>query len=118
MDCVPTFERIITAADGVTFTVAPYRRIAEQNRRPKGTRMPDNSDIPELTFEQALAELEKIVRDLEEGEAGLDGAIDSYARGALLKQHCQKKLDEAKERVDKITVSADGSVGLEAADLS
>lgn len=79
--------------------------------------MPDNKDIPGLNFEQALAELEGIVRKLEEGDASLDGAIEAYERGALLKQHCQKKLDEAKARVDKITVSADGAVSSEPADM-
>jgi len=73
--------------------------------------------IEELTFEQALAELERLVRKLEEGDASLDGAIEAYERGALLKQHCQKKLDEAKARVDKITVSADGTVGSEPANM-
>lgn len=79
--------------------------------------MPDNSDIPGLSFEKALAELEGLVRKLEEGDASLDGAIEAYERGALLKQHCQKKLDEAKARVDKITVSADGTVATETADM-
>jgi len=73
--------------------------------------------IEELTFEQALAELERLVRKLEEGDASLDGAIEAYERGALLKRHCQKKLDEARARVDKITVSADGTVGSEPANM-
>ena len=77
-----------------------------------------NGDIETLSFEDALAELETIVRTLEEGETSLDGAIAAYERGALLKQHCQKKLDEAKTRVDKITLQADGTVKAEPADLS
>ena len=78
----------------------------------------DNGDIAKMSFEAALAELETIVRKLEEGETSLDDAIGAYERGALLKQHCQKKLDEAKTRVDKITISSDGSVSTEPADLS
>jgi len=77
-----------------------------------------NSDIAAMSFEAALAELETIVRKLEEGETSLDDAIGAYERGALLKQHCQKKLDEAKTRVDKITIQSDGSVSTEPADLS
>lgn len=77
----------------------------------------DTSEIATMTFEEALAELERLVRTLEEGDAGLDGAITSYERGVLLKQHCQKKLDEAKERVEKITFSADGKAGTEPAEI-
>ena len=77
-----------------------------------------NSDIGTLSFEDALAELETIVRKLEEGETSLDDAIGAYERGALLKQHCQKKLDEAKTRVDKITLQSDGTVKTDPADLS
>ena len=78
----------------------------------------ENHDIAEMSFEAALAELENIVRKLEEGETSLDDAIGAYERGALLKQHCQKKLDEAKTRVDKITLQSDGTVSTEPADLT
>ncbi len=78
----------------------------------------DNNDIGAMSFEAALAELETIVRRLEDGETSLDDAIGAYERGALLKRHCQKKLDEAKTRVDKITIQSDGSVSTEPADLS
>ena len=67
-------------------------------------------DINELSFEQALKELESIVQGLESGDAPLDKAISAYERGSALKQHCNKKLQEAKSRVDKIMVSSDGSV--------
>jgi exodeoxyribonuclease VII small subunit len=65
-------------------------------------------DIRSMSFEDALAELEKIVRDLEGGQAQLEGAIKSYERGAALKQHCEAKLREAQTKVDKIVLSADG----------
>lgn len=77
----------------------------------------NNSDISEMSFESALSELESIVRKLEEGETSLDDAIGAYERGALLKKHCQEKLDAAKMRVDKITIKGDGSVAAEPADL-
>ena len=74
-------------------------------------------DIAKLSFEDALAELEKIVRRLEEGKGKLDAAIKAYERGAALKSHCEAKLQEAQARVEKIVLRADGSVGVEPADL-
>ncbi len=70
-----------------------------------------------MTFEDALAELETIVRRLEKGDGKLDEAIAYYERGALLKRHCEAKLREAQARVDKIVVQADGGVKLEQASL-
>jgi exodeoxyribonuclease VII small subunit len=70
-------------------------------------------EIAALSFEDALAELEGIVRRLETGNAKLDEAIAAYERGALLKRHCEAKLREAQARVEKIVVSADGTVATE-----
>lgn len=75
------------------------------------------ADIAALSFEDALAELERIVRQLEEGKAKLDDAIRHYERGTLLKRHCELKLREAQSKVDRITVSADGVIGSEPARL-
>lgn len=72
-------------------------------------------DIAALSFEDALAELERIVRQLEEGRGKLDDAISSYERGTALKRHCEMKLREAQAKIDRITVSADGSLGTEPA---
>ncbi len=69
--------------------------------------------IAALSFEDALAELEAIVRRLEKGDGKLDEAITAYERGALLKQHCERKLREAQARVEKIVVGADGTVSAE-----
>ena len=66
--------------------------------------------IGTMSFEQALAELEQIVARLEQGKIALEDAINAYERGAALKQHCEAKLREAKERVDKISVGPDGAV--------
>jgi exodeoxyribonuclease VII small subunit len=73
------------------------------------------ADIAALSFEDALAELERIVRQLEEGRARLDEAIASYERGTALKRHCEAKLREAQAKIDRITIAADGSIGIEAA---
>ena len=66
--------------------------------------------IAKLSFEEALAELEEIVRGLESGEAKLDDAIRAYERGAALKRHCETKLREAQEKVERIQLSSDGKI--------
>ena len=68
----------------------------------------ESDDINSMSFEEALMELEEIVRQLEAGKSSLEDAIKAYERGAALKQHCEIKLREAKARVEKINVSAEG----------
>ncbi len=75
------------------------------------------AEIVGLSFEEALAELEIIVRRLEDGKARLDEAIDAYSRGMLLKLHCETKLAEAQARVDRIVIGQDGSVSAQALEL-
>ncbi len=70
-------------------------------------------DIAGLSFEDALAQLEDIVGELETGQARLDEAIKSYERGALLKRHCEDKLKQAQARIDRIVEAADGAIGIE-----
>jgi exodeoxyribonuclease VII small subunit len=74
-------------------------------------------DIAAMSFEEALSELEQIVKRLEEGKGKLDDAIASYERGAQLKRHCEDKLNEAQRRVDRIVKGADGSLSTEPANL-
>ena len=71
--------------------------------------MADTSDIAALSFEQALAELEKIVSELESGQAPLERSIEVYERGAALKAHCESRLEAARLRVEKIVVGAGGT---------
>ena len=78
----------------------------------------NTADIATMSFEDALAELEQIVRRLEAGQVKLDEAILCYERGAQLKRHCEQKLNEAQQRVDRIVIGPDGSVGAEPAKLS
>jgi exodeoxyribonuclease VII small subunit len=73
--------------------------------------------IAALSFEDALAELEKIVRNLEDGKTRLDESVIAYERGAALKRHCENKLREAHLTVEKISIAADGSLKREAAKL-
>jgi exodeoxyribonuclease VII small subunit len=60
-------------------------------------------DIAALNFEDALSQLEEIVRDLEGGQVKLDKAVESYERGAMLKKHCEAKLADARMKIEKIT---------------
>lgn len=76
-----------------------------------------DANIPKMSFEDALQELEAIVRDLESGSGKLDAAIDAYERGAALKKHCEAKLREAQTKIDKISLDADGAVSAEPTDL-
>ena len=73
--------------------------------------------VSNLSFEDALAELEAIVRGLEAGGGKLDDAIGAYERGIALKKHCEAKLTEAKAKVDKISFDKSGAAGLEPAGL-
>jgi exodeoxyribonuclease VII small subunit len=59
-------------------------------------------EILNLTYEQALSELEKVVETLESGSAALDRSIELYSLGAMLKNHCQEKLRDAEEKVSVI----------------
>ncbi len=70
-------------------------------------------DIGKMSFEDALAELQRIVGQLEKGEGKLDQAIEGYKRGAALKQHCEAKLREAKQQIDKIALGSAGEVETE-----
>lgn len=75
------------------------------------------ADIAALSFEEALAELEKIVRSLENGTIKLDDAIAAYERGAQLKSHCEAKLKDAQAKVDRICIAPDGQVAIEPANI-
>ncbi len=65
--------------------------------------------LDDLSFEEALSELETIVGSLESGKAPLESSIQSYERGIALKKHCEKKLSEAQEKIEKITIAPDGT---------
>jgi exodeoxyribonuclease VII small subunit len=63
-----------------------------------------------IPFEQALKELEAIVRKLEGGSGDLEASINDYVRGTELKDYCQKKLAAAKLKVESILKMPDGSI--------
>ena len=64
-----------------------------------------NIELKKLTFEEAMQELEKLVDSLDKGDVSLDEAIEAYDRGSQLKDYCQKKLNEAKMKVETIQTS-------------
>ena len=75
------------------------------------------SNLEDLSFEEALAELEEIVRQLEQGRGTLDDSISAYERGTLLKKHCENKLNKARMRVEEITVGPNGEIRTEPKDF-
>lgn len=66
------------------------------------------ADISTLSFEAALAELEKIVAGLERGDVALEDSIRLYERGAALKAHCEARLKDAQLKVEQIVLGPDG----------
>ena len=74
------------------------------------------ADIQAMTFEQALAELDGIVRRLEAGQVDLEESIAIYSRGAQLRRHCEGKLRAAEAKVETIVVGPDGVAGVAASD--
>ena len=70
--------------------------------------MAEDANIAELSFEEALKELERIVGRLESGEAQLQEAIDLYERGDQLRKQCAARLDAAQARIEAIRLDAEG----------
>jgi exodeoxyribonuclease VII small subunit len=70
--------------------------------------MADNADVPQLSFEKALAELESIVQKLERGDVALEESVAIYERGEALKRRCEELLRQAEARVEKITLDSSG----------
>ena len=69
-----------------------------------------NDPLEKMTFEDAMKELENLVDSLDKGDVSLDEAIAAYDRGSQLKDHCQKKLNEAKMKVETIQSSGDKNI--------
>jgi exodeoxyribonuclease VII small subunit len=80
--------------------------------------MTDDADITGLSFEQALTELERIVAELESGNADLERSVDVYKRGALLRAHCEAKLKAAQLKVETIILGPTGAAGVEPASFA
>lgn len=72
--------------------------------------------LKDMSFEQALGALEKIISDLESGRSGLADSISAYEQGVLLKKHCESKLKEAQEKIEKISIDKNGQFKTEPLD--
>ncbi|MFY9590205.1 exodeoxyribonuclease VII small subunit [Rickettsia endosymbiont of Halotydeus destructor] len=70
-----------------------------------------------ISFETALAELEEIVKNIDNGQETLESAVNNFERGVLLKNYCEKKLQEARLKIEKITKFADSTIALEEIEL-
>ena len=71
----------------------------------------NNSNITNMSFEEALKELENIVKRIDSAEETLESAITSFERGRDLQKHCEKKLKDASLRIEKISKNEiDGSI--------
>jgi len=73
-------------------------------------------DFENLSFEDALAQLETIVRELEGGKIKLDDAVSAYEKATALKKFCEEKLKNAELKIEKINLAPDGSVSTEPLD--
>jgi exodeoxyribonuclease VII small subunit len=75
-------------------------------------------DLPaDLSFEDALKELEAIVHKLEEGHVSLEEAVQAYERGAVLKDHCDQLLKSARLKIQEIMKTKDGATVLKPSEL-
>lgn len=72
------------------------------------TETPNGADISNLSFEDALGQLETIVRQLEQGNVPLEKSIEMYERGSQLRKHCDGLLQAAESKVQKIQLGSDG----------
>ncbi len=66
----------------------------------------DDSDLQALSFEEALKRLEAIVERIDSDEVELEQAIKAYEEGVQLRDHCERKLNEAQERISKISIKS------------
>ena len=73
-------------------------------------------NLSKISFEDALNQLENIVRELESGKIKLDDAVEIYEKAVALKKFCENKLKAAQQKKEKINVAADGSISTEPLD--
>ena len=73
-------------------------------------------NVADMSFEDAMGELEKVVSSLERGDVALEDSIKLYERGAALKAHCEAKLKAAEEKVAQITLEGGKPTGTTPAD--
>ena len=70
----------------------------------------ENNEINKLSFEEALSQLETIVKELESGKTKLDDAVNAYERAIKLKQLCESKLKSAQLKIEKLEITPSDEV--------
>ena len=81
-------------------------------------RMAEKKDVEKMEFEEALKELEDIVKVLEEGKSTLKESVDLYERGIVLKKRCDQILEETQLKINQIAVDKEtGTVSVNEVDL-
>ena len=70
----------------------------------------EETKIEELNFEDALQQLETIVRELEGGKIKLDDAVKAYEQASKLKKICEEKLNNARLKIEKIETDENGEL--------
>ncbi|MFD1913549.1 exodeoxyribonuclease VII small subunit [Halodurantibacterium flavum] len=78
--------------------------------------MTDQKPVADMTFEEAMGELERVVAALEQGNVPLEQSIALYERGATLRKHCEDRLRAAEEKVEAIRLAEGKPAGLAPAD--
>lgn len=85
---------------------------------PKPSSAEPQANLENISFEDALKELESIVRKLEGGTADLESSIQDYLRGSELKNYCDQKLKEARMKVEAIMKTEDGGLATKPLDAA
>ena len=74
------------------------------------TSMTDLKPVEELTFEEALEELEELTSSMASGEATLKESVAWYARGTALLKRCRRELEEARRTIETLRAESDDEV--------
>jgi len=67
-----------------------------------------SKEVKEVSFEEALKELESIVQKLESGQVKLEEAVTAYEKGVQMQKICEEKLKEAQMKVEKLILDKEG----------
>jgi exodeoxyribonuclease VII small subunit len=67
-------------------------------------------EISKMSFEEALAKLEEIVKELENENIALESSIEKFETGVKLSSHCLTKLNEAEKKIEELSRSEDGKL--------
>ena len=70
----------------------------------------EKNNLDDLSFEEAMVQLENIVRELESGRIKLDEAVSAYEKAVKLKQLCEEKLKNAQLKIEKLNIGTNEKV--------